>query len=154
MAFALPNLPYNYDALEPYIDTKTMQLHHDQHHQAYVNKVNAALEKHPELQSKSIGNLIAGLNNLPQDIIMAVRNHGGGHFNHSMFWRIMTHHGGGEPTGAIANVINDNFGDLETFKQRFNDAGANQFGSGWLWLVRTAENKFELLVLSFPTPLR
>ncbi|TVP58619.1 MAG: superoxide dismutase [Nodularia sp. (in: Bacteria)] len=144
MAFELPRLPYNYDALEPYIDTETMQLHHDQHHQAYVSKVNAALEKHPELHSKSIEDLIARLNSLPPDIMTAVRNHGGGHINHSMFWRIMTHHGGGEPTGAIADVINDYFGNLETFKQRFNDAGAKQFGSGWVWLVRNPDNKFEI----------
>ncbi|MBW4556962.1 MAG: superoxide dismutase [Trichormus sp. ATA11-4-KO1] len=144
MAFELPPLPYNYDALEPYIDAETMRLHHDKHHQAYVSKVNEVLEKHPELHSKNIEDLIVGLNSLPQDIMTTVRNHGGGHVNHTMFWQIMTYHGGGEPTGAIAEIINDNFGDLETFKQRFNDAGTKQFGSGWVWLVRTPDNKFEI----------
>lgn len=144
MAFELPPLPYNYDALEPYIDTQTMQLHHDMHHQAYVNNVNTALGKHPELESKSIEELIANLNSLPDDIRTAVRNNGGGHINHSMFWEIMAPNAGGEPTGAIAQVINDNFGDLETFKQRFNDAGTKQFGSGFVWLVRTGDGKFEI----------
>jgi len=144
MAFELPPLPYNYDALEPYIDTETMRLHHDKHHQAYVTNVNAALEKHPELNSKSIEDLIIGLNSLPEDIKTIVRNNGGGHINHTMFWQIMAPNAGGEPTGAIADVINDNFGDFETFKQRFNDAGAKQFGSGWVWLVRTPDSKFEI----------
>ncbi|MBW4685126.1 MAG: superoxide dismutase [Komarekiella atlantica HA4396-MV6] len=144
MAFELPPLPYNYNALEPYIDTETMRLHHDKHHQAYVTNVNAALEKHPELNSKSIEDLVIGLNSLPQDIMTTMRNNGGGHINHTMFWQIMKPNGGGEPIGAIADVINDNFGDFETFKQRFNDAGAKQFGSGWVWLVRTPDSKFEV----------
>jgi len=145
MAFELPPLPYNYDALEPYIDTQTMQLHHDMHHQAYVNNLNAALQKHPELESKSIDELIVGLNSMiPADILPAVRNNAGGHINHTMFWEIMGSHAGGEPTGAIADVIKDNFGDFESFKQRFNDAGAKQFGSGWVWLVLTGDGKFEI----------
>jgi Fe-Mn family superoxide dismutase len=144
MAFELPPLPYSYDALEPYIDTQTMQLHHDMHHQTYVNNVNTALGKHPELESKSIEELISNLNSVPEDIRTAVRNSGGGHINHSMFWEIMAPNAGGEPTGAIAQVISDNFGDLETFKQRFNDAGAKQFGSGFVWLVRSGDGKFEI----------
>lgn len=144
MAFELSPLPYNYDALEPYIDAQTMQLHHDMHHQAYVNNLNAAVEKHSELQSKSPEELIKDLNSLPQDIVSAVRNNGGGHVNHTMFWQIMAPNAGGEPTGPIADAIRDNFGDFESFKQRFNDAGTKQFGSGWVWLVRTGDGKIEI----------
>ncbi|HCF26568.1 MAG TPA: superoxide dismutase [Cyanobacteria bacterium UBA11049] len=137
MAFELSPLPYNYDALEPYIDTQTMQLHHDMHHQAYVNNLNTAVGKHTELQSKSLEDLVREINSIPEDVRTAVRNNGGGHVNHTMFWQIMGPNAGGEPTGAIAQVISDNFGDFESFKQRFNDAGTKQFGSGWVWLVRT-----------------
>lgn len=144
MAFELSPLPYNYDALDPYIDAQTMQLHHDLHHQAYVNNLNAAVEKYPELQSKSPEELIKDLNNLPQDITGAVRNNGGGHVNHTMFWQIMAPNAGGEPTGAIAQAISENFGDFESFKQKFNDAGTKQFGSGWVWLVRTSDGKIEI----------
>lgn len=144
MAFELSPLPYNYDALEPYIDTQTMQLHHDMHHQAYVNNLNTAVQKHSDLQSKSLEELVKELNSLPSDIVTAVRNNGGGHVNHTMFWQIMGPNAGGEPTGAVAQVISDNFGDFETFKQRFNDAGTKQFGSGWVWLVRSNDGKFEI----------
>lgn len=144
MAFELSPLPYNYDALDPYIDAQTMQLHHDLHHQAYVNNLNAAVEKYPELQSKSPEELIKDLSNLPQDITGAVRNNGGGHVNHTMFWQIMAPNAGGEPTGAIAQAISENFGDFESFKQKFNDAGTKQFGSGWVWLVRTSDGKIEI----------
>ncbi len=144
MAFELSPLPYNYDALDPYIDTQTMQLHHDLHHQAYVNNLNAAVEKYPELQSKSPEELIKDMNSLPQDITGAVRNNGGGHVNHTMFWQIMAPNAGGEPTGAIAQAISENFGDFESFKQKFNDAGTKQFGSGWVWLVRTSGGKIEI----------
>jgi len=144
MAFELPPLPYNYDALEPYIDTQTMQLHHDMHHQAYVTKLNSAVEKYSDLQSKSPDELIRDLNSVPEDVRTTVRNNGGGHVNHTMFWQIMAPNAGGEPMGAIAEVIKDNFGDFETFKQRFNDAGTNQFGSGWVWLVRSSDGKFEV----------
>ena len=144
MAFELSPLPYNYDALDPYIDAQTMQVHHDLHHQAYVNNLNAALEKYPELQSKSPEELIKDLSNLPQDITGAVRNNGGGHVNHTMFWQIMAPNAGGEPTGAIAQAISENFGDFESFKQKFNDAGTKQFGSGWVWLVRTTDGKIEI----------
>lgn len=144
MAFELSPLPYNYDALDPYIDAQTMQVHHDLHHQAYVNNLNAALEKYPELPSKSPEELIKDLSNLPQDITGAVRNNGGGHVNHTMFWQIMAPNAGGEPTGAIAQAISENFGDFESFKQKFNDAGTKQFGSGWVWLVRTTDGKIEI----------
>ncbi|WP_009634185.1 superoxide dismutase [Synechocystis sp. PCC 7509] len=144
MAFELSPLPYNYDALDPYIDAQTMQVHHDLHHQAYVNNLNAALEKYPELQSKSPEELIKDLSTLPQDITGAVRNNGGGHVNHTMFWQIMAPNAGGEPTGAIAQAISENFGDFESFKQKFNDAGTKQFGSGWVWLVRTNDGKIEI----------
>ncbi|MBW4648228.1 MAG: superoxide dismutase [Kastovskya adunca ATA6-11-RM4] len=145
MSHELPSLPYSFDALEPYIDAQTMQLHHDMHHQAYVNKLNAALEKHSELQGKSPEELIRDLNNLPSDIMTAVRNNGGGHVNHSMFWTIMAPNAGGEPTGAIAEAISDTFGDFESFKTKFNDAGATQFGSGWAWLVRNSGGKLEVI---------
>ncbi len=144
MTFELSPLPYNYDALDPYIDAQTMQVHHDLHHQAYVNNLNAALEKYPELPSKSPEELIKDLSNLPQDITGAVRNNGGGHVNHTMFWQIMAPNAGGEPTGAIAQAISENFGDFESFKQKFNDAGTKQFGSGWVWLVRTTDGKIEI----------
>src|SRR5947209_7236146 len=136
MAFEVPPLPYDYNALEPYIDEETMHLHHDKHHQAYVNNLNTALEKYPELQSKSAVDLIRDLNSVPEDIRTAVRNNGGGHVNHSMFWQIMGPNAGGEPTGAIAGAIKEAFGTFEDFKKQFNDAGTKRFGSGWAWLVR------------------
>ncbi len=135
MAHELPALPYDYSALEPVIDTATMKLHHDMHHAAYVKNLNAALEKHPNLQSKSAEDLIRDLNALPEDIRGAVRNNGGGHVNHSMFWKIMKPAGGGEPTGAIAQAITKAFGSFGDLKTKFNDAGAKQFGSGWAWVV-------------------
>jgi Fe-Mn family superoxide dismutase len=135
MAFELPPLPYDYSALEPHIDTKTMQLHHDMHHGAYVKNANAALEKHPELQSKSVEQLVRDLNSVPEDIRTAIRNNGGGHMNHSMFWKIMKPQAGGDPTGAIADVIKKTFGNFKDFQTKFNDAGTKQFGSGWVWLA-------------------
>lgn len=144
MAFELSPLPYNYDALEPYIDTQTMQLHHDMHHQTYVNNLNTAVGKYTDLQNKSPEDLVRELNSLPEDIRTAVRNNGGGDVNHTMFWQIMGPNAGGEPTGAIAQVISENFGDFESFKQRFNDAGTKQFGSGWVWLILTPQGKFEI----------
>lgn len=144
MAFELSPLPYSYDALEPYIDAQTMQLHHDMHHQTYVNNLNTAVGKYSELETKSPEELIKSLDSLPSDILSAVRNNGGGHVNHTMFWQIMAPNAGGEPTGSIADAIMENFGDFESFKQRFNDAGAKQFGSGWVWLIRTSEGKIEI----------
>lgn len=135
MAFELPPLPYDYSALEPHIDAKTMQLHHDLHHGAYVKNANAALEKHPDLQSKSVEQLLRDLNSVPEDIRTAIRNNGGGHMNHSMFWKIMKPQGGGDPSGAISDVIKKTFGNFKDFQTKFNDAGTKQFGSGWVWLA-------------------
>jgi Fe-Mn family superoxide dismutase len=135
MAHEVPPLPYAYNALEPHIDEQTMHLHHDKHHQAYVNNLNAAIEKHPELGSKSAEDLLRNLNSVPDDIRGAVRNNGGGHVNHTMFWQIMGPNGGGEPSGAISDAITQTFGSFDDFKKQFNDAGAKQFGSGWAWLV-------------------
>ena len=135
MAQEVPLLPYAYNALEPHIDEQTMHLHHDKHHQAYVTNLNAALDKHPELAGKSAEELIKDLSSVPEDIRPAVRNNGGGHVNHSMFWQIMGPGGGGEPTGRLADAITAAFGSFEAFKTQFNDAGVKRFGSGWAWLV-------------------
>ena len=135
MAHSLPPLPYDYNALEPHIDEQTMRIHHDKHHGAYVNNLNAALEKHPELQNRSAEDLLKSINSIPDDIRTAVRNNGGGHVNHTMFWEIMGPGKGGAPTGAIADAITSTFGSFETFKTQINDAGAKRFGSGWAWLV-------------------
>ena len=135
MAYSLPALPYDYAALEPTIDAATMHLHHDKHHQAYVNNLNAAIEKHPELGSKEAWELLLDLNAIPEDIRGAVRNTGGGHVNHTMFWEIMKPGGGGAPTGAIGDQITKDFGSFDDFKKAFNDAGVKQFGSGWAWVV-------------------
>ena len=135
MAHTLPALPYAHDALEPHIDKLTMEIHHGKHHQAYINNLNAALEKHPELQSKSVEDLIAHLGSVPEDIRTAVRNNGGGHANHSMFWQIMAPHAGGAPTGEIADAINSSFGTFDTFKELFAKAGVGRFGSGWAWVI-------------------
>lgn len=145
MAHELPALPYDYSALEPTIDAQTMKLHHDMHHAAYVKNLNAALEKHPNLQSKQVAELLRDLNALPEDIRTAVRNNGGGHMNHSMFWKIMKPQGGGEPTGAIAQVIQKSFGSFKDFQAKFNDAGAKQFGSGWAWLVGKSNGEFQVI---------
>jgi superoxide dismutase, Fe-Mn family len=137
MAHALPALPYPSDALEPHIDKQTMEIHHGKHHAAYVNNLNAALEKHPDLQSKSAEDLIRNLNAVPEDIRTAVRNNGGGHVNHSMFWQIMGPNAGGAPTGAIADAINSSFGSFDAFKEQFAKAGVGRFGSGWAWVIDT-----------------
>ena len=134
-AITLPPLPYAYNALEPYIGEETMRFHHDKHHAAYVRNLNAALDKYPNLKNRSVEDLLRNLNRVPSDIRKAVRNNGGGHVNHSMFWKIMKPNGGGEPTGALADAINDSFGSFEAFKQEFNSAGGSRFGSGWVWLV-------------------
>jgi Fe-Mn family superoxide dismutase len=135
MAHSLPPLPYPADALEPHIDKQTMEIHHGKHHNAYVTNLNAALEKHPELQSKSAEELIKGINSVPEDIRTAVRNNGGGHVNHTMFWQIMGPNAGGAPTGAIADAINGSFGSFDAFKEQFAKAGVGRFGSGWAWVV-------------------
>jgi Fe-Mn family superoxide dismutase len=141
----LPPLPYDYAALEPVIDTATMKLHHDMHHAAYVKNLNAALEKYPNLQSKKVEELLRDLNAVPEDIRTAVRNNAGGHMNHSMFWKIMKAKGGGEPTGAIAGLIQKTFGGFEDFKTKFNDAGVKQFGSGWVWLAGKPDGSVQIL---------
>lgn len=135
MAFTLPPLPYAFDALEPHIDARTMEIHHDKHHGAYVNNLNAALEKAPELQSRSLDDLLQHLDQVPEAIRTAVRNNGGGHWNHTMFWEIMSPNGGGEPTGKLADAIKSAFGDFNAFKTQLADAAAKRFGSGWAWLV-------------------
>ena len=135
MAHEVPPLPYDYNALEPHIDEQTKLIHHDKHHAAYVTNLNAALEKHPELQQKSIEDLLKSINSVPEDIKAAVRNNGGGHANHTMFWEIMGPGGGGAPSGALGDAINSSFGDFETFKKQVNDAGVKRFGSGWAWLI-------------------
>jgi len=135
MAFTVPPLPYDYSALEPYIDTQTMQIHHDKHHAAYVNNLNAALESHANLQSQSIEDILRNINEVPEAVRQAVINNGGGHANHTMFWEIMGPNGGGEPSGALANAINQAFGDFNSLKAKINDAGVKRFGSGWSWLV-------------------
>jgi len=135
MAHTLPPLPYPFDALEPHIDKQTMEIHHGKHHQAYINNLNAALEKHPDLQSKSVEDLIAGISTVPEDIRTAVRNNGGGHANHSMFWQIMGPNAGGNPTGAIADAITSSFGGFDTFKEQFAKAAVGRFGSGWAWVI-------------------
>ena len=136
MAYELPPLPYDYAALEPTIDAETMKLHHDKHHQAYVTNANGALEKHPELASKSVDELLADLNAIPEDVRGVLRNNAGGHSNHSMFWAIMgPASANNAPTGALADQIKADFGDFETFKKTFNETTAKQFGSGWGWLV-------------------
>jgi superoxide dismutase, Fe-Mn family len=135
MAYEVPPLPYDYSALEPYIDTQTMQLHHDKHHAAYVNNLNAAIQSNAQFASLPVEQLIQRLNELPENIRTAVRNNGGGHANHSMFWQIMTPNGGGQPGGDLANAINSTFGSFDQFKAAFNDAGVKRFGSGWAWLI-------------------
>jgi len=147
MAHTLPPLPYSPDALEPHIDKQTMEIHHGKHHNAYVTNLNAALEKAPELQSKSIEDLVKGINSVPEAIRTAVRNNGGGHLNHSMFWQIMAPKAGGAPTGAIADAINSSFGSFDKLKEQFKAAATGRFGSGWAWVV---DNGGKLVVESTP----
>jgi superoxide dismutase, Fe-Mn family len=135
MAHTLPPLPYPTNALEPHIDAQTMEIHHGKHHNAYVTNLNAALEKAPELADKSLDDLLRNLNSVPEAVRTAVRNNGGGHWNHSQFWQTMGPNGGGGPTGKLADAINSAFGDFEKFKEAFNAAGVGRFGSGWVWLV-------------------
>lgn len=134
MAYTLPELPYAENALEPHIDAKTMNIHRTKHHQAYINNVNAAIEKHPALAEKSVEDLVRGLATIPEDIRTVVRNNGGGHANHSLFWTVMKPNGGGEPTGALAEAINKSCGSFAAFKEQFAKAATTRFGSGWAWL--------------------
>jgi Fe-Mn family superoxide dismutase len=135
MAHELPPLPYDFAALEPHIDAQTMQIHHGKHHQAYVNNLNAALEKHTDLQKMSAEELLRNLGSVPEDIRPAVRNNGGGHVNHTMFWKMMAANAGGSPSGAVAEAIKASFGGFDAFKEQFAKAGVSRFGSGWAWLI-------------------
>ena len=146
-AHEVPALPYAYNALEPHIDEQTMHLHHDKHHAAYVTKLNGAIEKHPELGSKSPEDLLRNLSALPEDVRGVIRNNGGGHVNHTMFWQLMGPKKGGNPTGAIADAINKTFGSFDAFKEKFEAAGIGRFGSGWAWLV---SNNGKLEIVSTP----
>ncbi|MDQ3117264.1 MAG: superoxide dismutase [Verrucomicrobiota bacterium] len=145
MAYELPKLPYSNDALEPHIDAKTMEIHHDKHHQAYITNVNKAIEGKPDLEGKSIEDLIGNLSAVPEDIRTAVRNNGGGHANHTFFWQIMGPNGGGEPTGKLADDIKATFGSLDAFKEKLADAGVKRFGSGWAWLIKNKSGKLEIV---------
>jgi superoxide dismutase, Fe-Mn family len=137
MAFTLPSLPYDFAALEPHIDAKTMEIHHGKHHQTYVNNLNAAIEKAPELASKSLDDLMRNVNTLPEAVRTPIRNNGGGHWNHSMFWQIMSPKAGGEPGGNLGAAIKSAFGDFAKFREQFSAAGVGRFGSGWAWLINT-----------------
>jgi superoxide dismutase, Fe-Mn family len=139
MAFELPKLPYAVDALEPYIDAQTMSIHHTKHHQAYITNLNAAIEKHPELAGKSLEDLLSDLNAVPEDIRVAVRNHGGGTWNHNMFWEIMGPKMGGAPSGAVAQALESAFGSFDAFKSEFEKSATTRFGSGWAWLVKKGD---------------
>jgi Fe-Mn family superoxide dismutase len=145
MAFTLPPLPYDYSALEPHIDTQTMQIHHDKHHAAYVNNLNAAIEGQSSLQSATIEEILTNIKEVPEAIRQAVINNGGGHANHTLFWEIMGPNGGGEPSGALADAINQTFGDLASLKAKINDAGVKRFGSGWSWLVSDSAGKLQVI---------
>ena len=143
MAHELPNLPYSHDALEPHVDARTMEIHHGKHHNAYVTNLNNALEGHADLESKGVEDLIRDIDSVPQDIRTAVRNNGGGHANHSLFWTVMGA-GGGEPSGELADAIGSVFGGLDSFKETFATAGTTRFGSGWAWLV-VKDGKLDIL---------
>ena len=135
MAFTLPPLPYDFGALEPHIDAQTMQIHHGKHHQTYVNNLNAAVEKAPELANRSLDDLMRGINSVPESVRTAVRNNGGGHWNHSLFWQLMGPKAGGEPGGKLGDAIKSAFGDFAKFREQFAAAGVGRFGSGWAWLI-------------------
>ncbi|PWH17442.1 MAG: superoxide dismutase [Anaerolineae bacterium] len=153
MAFELPPLPYAYEALEPFIDAQTMNIHHTKHHQAYITNLNAALEKHPELSSWSLDDLMIRLNEVPESIRTAVRNHGGGHWNHAMFWQIMAPQAGGEPSGALAKAIEADFGSFANFKSEFEKAAMGRFGSGWAWLVEKGDKLAVISTANQDNPL-
>lgn len=138
MAYSLPDLPYDYSALEPHIDARTMEIHHTKHHQTYVDKLNAAIEGKDGLQYDNVDDLLKNFDSVPEDVKTPVRNHGGGHSNHTLFWSIMGPDGGGEPSGDVASAIDDAFGSFKEFREKFNTAATNHFGSGWAWLVQDA----------------
>ncbi|TDI69051.1 MAG: superoxide dismutase [Bacteroidetes bacterium] len=144
MSHTLPDLPYAYDALEPHIDARTMEIHHGKHHQGYVNNLNAALEDQGDLAERNVEKLLREINSVPEAIKTAVKNNGGGHSNHSLFWRIMSPNGGGSPSGNLAGAIDEAFGSLEDFKSSFSTAAGTRFGSGWAWLVRTASGDLQV----------
>jgi Fe-Mn family superoxide dismutase len=144
MPFTLPALPYAYDALEPHIDARTMEIHHTKHHQAYVNNLNAALEKAPQLEGKSLDDLMRTINGVPEAVRTAVRNNGGGHWNHSQFWEWMSPNGGGEPKGRLADAIRNSFGDVAKLKEQFAAAATGRFGSGWAWLIDEGNGKLSI----------
>jgi len=148
MAHTVPPLPYKFDALAPHIDARTMEIHHDKHHAAYVSKLNEALEKHPDLQKKSVEELLTELNSLPDGIRGAVNNHGGGHLNHTIFWTNMSPRGGGKPTGELSTAIDKTFGGFDGFKTKFTAAAAGRFGSGWAWLC--VDGSEQLVIKDFP----
>lgn len=143
MAFTLPPLPYAYNALEPFIDEQTMMIHHDKHHQTYVDKLNAAVEKHPELFEKDVEAILSDLSKVPEDIRTAVQNHGGGHYNHSLFWSLMAP--GKKMSETVSKVLTASFGSVDAFKEQFNNEATNRFGSGWAWLVKDATGKLHVL---------
>jgi Fe-Mn family superoxide dismutase len=145
MAYTLPDLPYDYNALEPHIDARTMEIHHTNHHQAYVNNAHAALKGHAELEQLSVEDLLRQIDRVPEDIRTALRNNAGGHANHSLFWQIMSPNGGGEPTGALADAIRKSFGDFNSFKEKFSNAGKGRFGSGWAWLVVDKDGNLKIV---------
>lgn len=145
MAYELPALPYPKDALEPHIDAQTMEIHHGKHHQAYITNVNKAIAGKPDLENKSVEDLIRNLDAIPADIRGVVRNNGGGHANHSMFWKLMGPKAGGAPTGALADAINSTFGSFESFKEKFEAAGLSRFGSGWAWLIVNKQGALEIV---------
>jgi len=145
MAYELPKLPYAYNALEPHIDGRTMEIHYSKHHQAYVTNLNNAVKGKADLEKKSVEDLIRDLSSVPEDIRMAVRNNGGGHANHSFFWKIMGPNAGGEPKGKLADGIKSTFGGFDQFKEKFADAGVKRFGSGWAWLIKNSGGKLEIV---------
>ena len=153
MSFQLNSLPYAYDALEPFIDTLTMQIHHDKHHQAYVTNLNIALEKHPELSGKTLEVLLGDLNAVPEDIRTAVRNHGGGTWNHNLFWQLMAPNAGGDPKGVLGKALDAGFGGIANFKAEFEKAAMGRFGSGWAWLVRKGDKLSIVSTANQDTPL-
>jgi Fe-Mn family superoxide dismutase len=144
MSHTLPDLPYAFDALEPHIDARTMEIHHGKHHQGYVNKLNAALADHADLANESLNRVLREINSVPESIRTAVRNNGGGHANHSLFWQVLSPDGGGHPSGALASAIDSAFGSFDAFKENFSTAAGSRFGSGWAWLVRTSSGDLQV----------